>query len=448
MKKIKNKGFTLTEILAVIAVITIIALLVTAGIMGYFRRGKEDYDKKLTNQLVLASKTYFAEHKEELPTSANKKGYAYVTLPAMQSNNYIAKSFVDSEGRECSPSYVYVKQRPNNPNEYDYYPCLVCQDKDGNKTWHTGSDNKYCDPKNWEGGDPTDPSGPIDPVGPVNPQQPDDEEKCVYTKTDSSVTITEASMPAGILRIYYIDDNGEDHLIYSVDQDATDNEENNESNKTTFVNNITVTDITNVNSVYIEDVNQKTTECENQGGESGPTGCTKYNSCKDPSCGCAKYVYTRRSACGCQTYNRSSSCGCQTYKSKRSSACGCAKYKSKKSCTKCGHTTAYTTKTVSGNGYCPACPHGYSKIGKDTYTHRNYLGTAYKCTRRCRKKVTTCNTCRNSSFGCQTYKSCRLSSNGCETYKRCKSAGCAKYKSCKKCESYKSCENKKCGCAN
>lgn len=445
MKKIKNKGFTLTEILAVITIMTIIALLVTAGIMGYFRRGKEDYNKKLANQLVLASKTYFAEHKEELPTSANKKGYAYVTLPAMQSNNYIAKSFVDSEGRECSPSYVYVKQRANNPNAYDYYPCLICQDKKGNKTWHVGKDNKYCDPKNWEGGNPTDPDGPINPSDTV--------EKCVYRKTDSSITITEASMPVGILRIFYIDDNGEDHLIYSADQDAADSGEANEENAgtdttTTFVNNITVTDITNANSVYIEDINQKTIECNDENGESVPTGCTKYNSCKSPSCGCASYVYTRRSACGCQTYNRSSSCGCQTYKAKRKAACGCQLYKKRYNCDKCGYTTAHKTKTVKGNGYCPACPAGWFKSGKDTYTHRNYLGTAYTCTRHCRKTVVTCRTCRNISFGCQTYKSCRLSSNGCETYNRCKSAGCAKYKSCKKCESYKSCENKKCGCAN
>ena len=201
MKKIKNKGFTLTEILAVITVLTIIGLLVTAGIMGYFRRGKQEYNKKLENQLVLASKNYFAEHKEELPTSVNEKGYAYVTLPAMQSNNYIAKSFVDSEGRECSPSLVYVKQRPNNPSEYDYYPCLICQDKDG-KEEILSENSQYCDPANWGG----EKSNPDDPQGPDNPQQLDENSKCEYEKDGDNVTITEANMPTGLLSIAYYDE--------------------------------------------------------------------------------------------------------------------------------------------------------------------------------------------------------------------------------------------------
>ena len=253
MKKIKNKGFTLTEILAVIALLSMLAVLVTVGIMKYFNSGKQEYNNKLKNQLVLASKTYFAEHKEELPTTANGKGYAYVTLPAMQSNNYIAKSFVDSEGRECSPSYVYVKQKADNPNEWEYYPCLICQDKKGNKEVYSESEmeKKYCDPANWKDGAPTDPDNPDNPTGPDNPQQPDDSSKCEYERDGNDVTITNATMSTGILKIYYIDGDGVEHLVWppeGVDPQVT-------------VTNVPATDVGANDKIYMEDSYENKIEC-------------------------------------------------------------------------------------------------------------------------------------------------------------------------------------------
>ena len=271
MEKIRNKGFTLTEILAVIALITIIALLVTAGIMGYFRRGKEEYDLKLTKQLVLASKTYFSEHKEELPTSMNGKGYAYVTLPAMQSNNYVAKSFIDSEGRECSPSYVYVQQKPNNPSEWEYYPCLICQDKKGNKTMHSGSDSKYCDPANWKEGEK--PTIPDDPTGPDNPPQPDENSSCEYTRDGDMITVTKATMSTGILKIYYIDGDGVEHLVWppeGVTPQVT-------------VTNVTADNVDDNATVFMEDNYENKIECteddqpDNPPAPAGAPTCTFVN---------------------------------------------------------------------------------------------------------------------------------------------------------------------------
>ena len=142
MKKFNKKGFTLVEVLGVIVILGILALLVTNGIMGYFREGKEDYNKKLANQLTISGKTYFSDHREMLPTVVTDQKYAYVTVPEMQSNNYIKNRFIDSENRECSDSYVFVKQ-VSDLNEYEYTPCLICE----GKNYSEGS--VVCDPDNW-----------------------------------------------------------------------------------------------------------------------------------------------------------------------------------------------------------------------------------------------------------------------------------------------------------
>ena len=112
-------------------------------VTGYFEGGKKDYNNKLKSQLSLSGKSYFLENREELPTSVSDNSYAYVSVPEMQSTNYITNNFVDSEGRECSPSYVYAYQKSVNSNEYEYIPCLICQDENGNQVNYS-EDQPYC----------------------------------------------------------------------------------------------------------------------------------------------------------------------------------------------------------------------------------------------------------------------------------------------------------------
>ena len=147
-----KKGFTLVEVLAVIVVIGIIATIAANAILKYADEGKEDYNTNLSDELKLAGKNFFAEHKDELPTLTNGKAFSYVTLPEMQSENLVSKTFVDSEDRECSPSYVYVRQQSYDSNDYMYIPCLVCQDETGQdvKNYYDESTSPYCNIGDWE----------------------------------------------------------------------------------------------------------------------------------------------------------------------------------------------------------------------------------------------------------------------------------------------------------
>jgi len=139
-----KKGFTLVEVLGVIVILGILALLVTNGIMGYFEEGKKTYNDKVKDQLMIAGKNYFSNNRYLLPTEVTDKKYAYVTVPEMQSNNYIKNEFLDSEGRKCTESYVFVRNSKPGTNTYEYTPCLICEGI------NYSENNGYCDPSLWK----------------------------------------------------------------------------------------------------------------------------------------------------------------------------------------------------------------------------------------------------------------------------------------------------------
>lgn len=148
-----KKGFTMVELIIVFAVLAVLAVFVIPSISKYIGTGKGDYNEELLHQLEISGKNYYSENKSKLP---NKPYYqkalissTHVALPTLQSGNYISKEFVDSEGRECSESYVYVVQH-GGTTENEYHPCLICEGVNYSK------DDAYCHISNWD--DKTNPN--------------------------------------------------------------------------------------------------------------------------------------------------------------------------------------------------------------------------------------------------------------------------------------------------
>ena len=101
---VKNKkGFTLTEILAVVVILSILILGIIGAVSTYIQHGKNEYNNSLKAELLAAGKTYFSEHKNLLPTasyiSTTFKTYNYVTAATLASNDLLSKDLVDSEKR-------------------------------------------------------------------------------------------------------------------------------------------------------------------------------------------------------------------------------------------------------------------------------------------------------------------------------------------------------------
>lgn len=122
MKDKKIKGFTLVEILCVVVVLGILTTTIVAVVTGYLKSGKESYDEKLENSLLLAGKNYYADNTDRLPRRNNSN---IITLAELKNLNYISKDFVDAYGNKCSnqDSLVMVT---NDNGKYEYKACLHC----------------------------------------------------------------------------------------------------------------------------------------------------------------------------------------------------------------------------------------------------------------------------------------------------------------------------------
>ncbi len=153
MEKSKRKGFTLVEVLGVVIVLGILVVIAVPMVSNYLKQGKDDYNEKLKSQLLLSGKEYYSSHTQKLPIKIgdvyrNDKDYSVVTLPEIQGENLVSKDFIDSEGRGCKESYVYVRQNENG-KEYNYHACLICTGKNGEEINYSEND-LVCLGQNWD----------------------------------------------------------------------------------------------------------------------------------------------------------------------------------------------------------------------------------------------------------------------------------------------------------
>ena len=145
-----KKGFTMVEILIAIAILAVISMVVIPSIVRYITEGKDTYNEKLENQLLVAGKNYFADNESLLPKKTyldrDTEKHSYATVPEMQSKNYLDQEFVDSNGNPCTESFVFVTI-PAGETEEDWYACLKCEGENG-EGYQT--ENDYCDVINWD----------------------------------------------------------------------------------------------------------------------------------------------------------------------------------------------------------------------------------------------------------------------------------------------------------
>ena len=191
-----RKGFTMVEMIIVIAIIAVLAMVVIPAISGYMEESDKDYNKKLVSQLEISGKNYYSENKNELPNKEYNRialiSNTYVALPTLQSGNYVSKDFVDSRGVECKESYVYVMQ-PGGSTENEYHPCLICGDKNYTE------DDPYCNISNWD--DESNPNcnlaGSIGVDSKTKVVDGENGKKIFYNPTSITITATDESGAAG-----------------------------------------------------------------------------------------------------------------------------------------------------------------------------------------------------------------------------------------------------------
>ncbi len=145
-----KKGFSLVELLIVIVIIGILAGIIIPSVTKYLRKGKDEYNKNLSTEIISIAKTYYTENKVELPRGyINEQGLpvnkALISLSYLSNNNYISGDLKDSDGNSCiNNSYVIVEK---NNSDYDYTACIKCDNgyESGEKSciYNAGSSSEH-----------------------------------------------------------------------------------------------------------------------------------------------------------------------------------------------------------------------------------------------------------------------------------------------------------------
>ena len=118
----KNKGFTLTELLAVIVIISIIGVTAVISVSYITNTGKKGIYKNYESNLKGASEAYLIQNIDEIPKPGSSKKITYNMLI----NGYM-KKMEDPNGGLCD-GYVIVTRGADIGNNYDldYMVCLEC----------------------------------------------------------------------------------------------------------------------------------------------------------------------------------------------------------------------------------------------------------------------------------------------------------------------------------
>ena len=114
----KNKGFTLVELLAVIVIISLLSGLAIIGFKSFYSSAEDRYYNALESNILLAGNDYFEDHRGELPVGND---YSEVSLASLIDAKYM-EPITDTNGNECREGSVFA-YRVNNKIKYE--TCIV-----------------------------------------------------------------------------------------------------------------------------------------------------------------------------------------------------------------------------------------------------------------------------------------------------------------------------------
>ena len=102
----KNKGFTLIELVGTLVILSLMLLIITPAISNSLKKGVQDADKQTQESIIIAAKNYFSDNKD--------KDKDFDNLSDLQSEGYIDDVVNPSDGTHITG--VVVK----NGTEYEF----------------------------------------------------------------------------------------------------------------------------------------------------------------------------------------------------------------------------------------------------------------------------------------------------------------------------------------
>lgn len=112
----RNKGFTLIELILVITLLGIIALIAVPTITGILNDSKKEASKDQEKIIINAAKTYMVNNSNKLP-----KDKCHVSLETLKSEGILPKNEITDPGNKNNKfaGYVIISFE-NNKYKYEY----------------------------------------------------------------------------------------------------------------------------------------------------------------------------------------------------------------------------------------------------------------------------------------------------------------------------------------
>ena len=111
----KNKGFTLTELLGTIVILAIIALVAFPAVLGLLNNSQDETDEALQNFAIAGARSYVNDNMDSFPkalsTSSSVRSYGSagnLTVQKLVDEGYISDTTIDST-KNCEMLNDYVK---------------------------------------------------------------------------------------------------------------------------------------------------------------------------------------------------------------------------------------------------------------------------------------------------------------------------------------------------
>ena len=125
VKKNKNKGFTLVEVLVAIVILGILSSIAIVGVQSVMNSSRTKYYKSLREMIISAAKDYYSDNKQKLPVDIDDDDT--VTLQELEDGKYIDK-VEDADGKKCYGESSIVTVTKESAKEYSYTLVLECPD--------------------------------------------------------------------------------------------------------------------------------------------------------------------------------------------------------------------------------------------------------------------------------------------------------------------------------
>ena len=124
MKTLKNKGFSMVELLAVITIIGVIGIIGIVSVSKLIDSSRKHYYETQQNNIVMAAQSYANDNKAILPKNIGEK--TSVTLETLIQKKYLTSKIVDQSKSECDPQKSKVDIFKSSQSDYIYNGYLDC----------------------------------------------------------------------------------------------------------------------------------------------------------------------------------------------------------------------------------------------------------------------------------------------------------------------------------